>query len=134
MIDFQFNLKRAFKQQLDSVAVDDKGNPITEWVVDDQYRTLTRGDVIVNKCIERAQRGDMYAVKLIVDLVEPKELRIAIAQAVTIEHKLNDTLQAIIDKVLLVADNHQIDSQKNQDNKDKIDKSEGGVKNAKREG
>lgn len=43
----------------------------------------------------------MYAMKLIVDLVEPKELRIAIQSAITVEHNLNPVLQSIVDKLLI---------------------------------
>lgn len=64
---------------------------------------VTRADAVIDKCISRAERGDMYAVKLIVDLIEPKELRIAVAHAITVEHTLNPILQSIVDKLLLTA-------------------------------
>lgn len=117
------NLKAMFTEQLKEVAVDKEGNPFTRTMVNGEVMYLTRGDVVIDKCISRAERGDMYAVKLIVDLLQPKELRIAVASAITIEHKLSEPLQAIVDKLLIT-------DEKEKDNADKNDKTEGGGKNA----
>ena len=114
------DLKSMFTAQLKEHARDKNGTEITRPMVNGELMYITRGDVLVDKCISRAERGDMYAVKLIVDLLQPKELRIAVASAITIEHKLSEPLQAIVDKLLITNE---------KDNTDKIKKSEGGGKN-----
>ena len=116
------DLKSMFTAQLKEHARDKNGTPITRPMVNGELMYITRGDVLIDKCISRAERGDMYAVKLIVDLLQPKELRIAVASAITIEHKLSEPLQAIVDKLLIT-------NEKEKDNPDKNDKIDGGVKN-----
>lgn len=95
------SLKQMFKTALGEIARDKNGDVIREVCANGEYKLLTRNDLIIDKCISRAERGDMYAMKLIVDLCEPKELRIAVQSAITVEHKLNDVLQAIVDKMLI---------------------------------
>lgn len=95
------SLKRMFITALGELARDKDGNVIRELCPNGEYKLLTRNDLIIDKCIARAERGDMYAMKLIVDLVEPKELRIAIQSAITVEHNLNPVLQSIVDKLLI---------------------------------
>jgi hypothetical protein len=87
-----------FRQGLQSIAVDSEGKPIKRG-----RHLVTRGELIVDKCLTRAERGDMYAMKLIVDIVEPKQLRVAVEHAVTIEQKLNPILQAIVDRLSIDA-------------------------------
>ena len=96
------SLKQMFKTALKEIARDKNGDVIREECANGEYKLLTRNDLIIDKCITRAERGDMYAMKLIVDLVEPKELRIAVQSAITVEHKLNDVLQSIVDKLVIV--------------------------------
>lgn len=95
------DLKRMFRFELDKPARDKNGDVIREEDSEGMFRLVTRAEVVVDKAITRAERGDMYALKLIVDLIEPKQLRIAVAAAVTVEHGLNPALQAIIDKLLV---------------------------------
>ena len=114
------NLKAMFQEQLQERAVDKDGKPMLRKLPNGEYMNWTRGDQVIDKCISRAERGDMYAVKLIVDLLQPKELRVAVASAITIENKLSPALQSIVDR-LLVVDNET-------DNDIKIIKDEGGAK------
>ncbi len=103
------SLKRMFMTALGELARDKDGNVIREVCANGEYKLLTRNDLIIDKCITRAERGDMYAMKLIVDLCEPKELRIAIQSAVTVEHNLNPVLQSIVDKLLIPKELPKID-------------------------
>ena len=96
------SLKQMFKTALKEIARDKNGDVIRVECPNGEYKLLTRNDLIIDKCISRAERGDMYAMKLIVDLCEPKELRIAVQSAITVEHKLNDVLQSIVDKLVIV--------------------------------
>ena len=98
----KYSLKELFKTALKEIARDKNGDVIREECANGEYKLLTRNDLIIDKCISRAERGDMYAMKLIVDLCEPKELRIAVQSAITVEHKLNDVLQSIVDKLVIM--------------------------------
>ncbi len=95
------DLKQMFKEQLKEPARDKDGTPITRTMPNGELMTITRGDVVIDKCISRAERGDVYAVKLIVDLLQPKELRVNVNTAITIDHELSPQLQSIVDRLLL---------------------------------
>lgn len=98
------SLKVMFMNALKEIARDKNGDVIRVECPNGEYKLLTRGELVIDKCISRAERGDMYATKLIVDLVEPKELRIAVQSAITVEHKLSPILQTIVDKLVLGID------------------------------
>ena len=102
----ELSLKQLFKGALSEPFRDANGDIVRFENGNGKLVIQSRADAVIDKCISRAERGDMYAVKLIVDLVEPKELRVAIAHAITVDHVLNPVLQSIVDKLVLPTPEH----------------------------
>ena len=120
------DLKQMFKEQLKEQARDKDGTPITRTMPNGDVMYITRGDVVIDKCISRAERGDMYAVKLIVDLLQPKELRVNVNTAITVDHELSPQLQSIVDRLRII----DVKPEETENDIDiKIIKDEGGSKN-----
>lgn len=94
----RIDFKRLTTAVLSEPAKDKDGNIIRVYE-NGVYRIVSRAEKIIDKWLSRAERGDMFAVKLLVDLIEPKQLRIAVAHAVTVEHTLNPVLQTIVDRL-----------------------------------
>ncbi len=94
------SLKRIAKSMMREPFKDGNGEIVRVQLPNGTYHIVTRGEAVIDKAIARAERGDMYAFKQLLDLLEPRELRVAVAHAITVEHTLNPALQAVVDKLL----------------------------------
>lgn len=96
-------LKMLFKGAMGQPALDDEGNVIRFADSQGNLHIYTRGMRAVDEALRRAERGDMFAFKVIAEIVEPKSLRLQVDAAITHEHTLNPILQQIVDRLRLPA-------------------------------